>query len=1130
MASVRSATGSANYFAADNYYTLEEAENVGEWFGVGAVLLGLADKANDGVASDEPLALSDADELSPDALGSDGDRLPVDGDPLVEDETAEAGVDAQPDTRDARDARSDLPGQAEDFDGLGLDFEEAVDAVSASEGHDAPPLEHVGVDLDTVSFATVDQSGHIVTDDGTRLSSNPTPNEPPSFNNPGGKVDRDTFKAILNGKLGDGRQVGDTAKRQLGMDLTFSMSKSASIVALIGGDRRVLAAHRDAVKGAIAFAEANFAEARVKQDGKAIPVRTGNLVTAMFEHDTSRALDPQSHIHVVIASLTRTPDGQWRALHNRELWQHKTVISSVYAALFRNKVEELGYRTEAVGKHGAFEITGVPSAVRAEFSQRRQAILAKQDEIGSTSFEARNKITVNTRDAKRGAGDRTQLHADWQHRTDALGFDAKAFVRDATERSRAPATLFERGIIAVRRAVADAKSIITNLERPHDPLVGNAVIGNTMTAATVRTQLAVASAIRILSQREAAFEVHHVTKTALDLGLKGVDHHSVAKRVTELIVQGHVVPGASTRRDGVVTMLTTREALATEIGILREIEAGKSAVAPLLRPDRAVGIIGRAAGDQELNAGQMAAAVSILSSNDRVVAVQGIAGAGKSTMLGAVARVLAFENKPAEGLAFQNKMVADLSDGTGLASRTVASFVMRYEKHLGTPHGKGFDAAKAELRGSYRILDEASMVSNDQMLKLIRIANLMDIEKLVLVGDRQQLLSIDAGKSFALVQAGGVETARMNENLRQRTPELRAIAALTNDGRTGDAIKLLGSNVVESDDRVAEAAERWMNLLRVDREATMLFTSGRETRTNLNRAIQAGLRSEGELKHGGLVLTVLERVNGTSEEMRYSQTYIVGLQLEVRRKIDNVGLDRGTYQVTQVFKNGKVGVLRGGKPRRFDPQKLPVDDKNDRLSLATPKIITIHEGDRIRWTENDKKRGLLNSATAKVLGIDNRGVTFERPDKTVIRLSHGDPMLARLDLAYTLNMHMAQGITTDRAIIVMGSEERYLTNQRLFNVAVTRVRDGVTVVTDDRDKLARQLDRTTGDKYSALETVGALRVDRQQPGAAKFDPGQVVDLARAAQAGRTCAPSSANSTDLGLPSIPVPSKEKTLDL
>ena len=71
-------------------------------------------------------------------------------------------------------------------------------------------------------------------------------------------------------------------------------------------------------------------------------------------------------------------------------------------------------------------------------------------------------------------------------------------------------------------------------------------------------------------------------------------------------------------------------------------------------------------------------------------------------------------------------------------------------------------------------------------------------------------------------------------------------------------------------------------------------------------------------------------------------------------------------------------------------------------------------------------------------------------------------------------MHMAQGVTTDKAMIVMGSEERFLANQRLFNVGVTRARDGVTVITDDQTKLARQLDRTPGDKLFCLAPAPGL--------------------------------------------------------
>src|SRR3546814_8755971 len=96
-------------------------------------------------------------------------------------------------------------------------------------------------------------------------------------------------------------------------------------------------------------------------------------------------------------------------------------------------------------------------------------------------------------------------------------------------------------------------------------------------------------------------------------------------------------------------------------------------------------------------------------------------------------------------------------------------------------------------------------------------------------------------------------------------------------------------------------------------------------------------------------------------------------------------------------------------------------------------------------------------------------------------------------------MHMAQGITTDKAITVMSSHERNLSNQRLFNVGVTRVRDELTMVVDDREKLERQLAMNPGNKTSALETLGRLDIDgKKGPGPrAKFDTGPIdgVDLA-----------------------------------
>lgn len=105
----------------------------------------------------------------------------------------------------------------------------------------------------------------------------------------------------------------------------------------------------------------------------------------------------------------------------------------------------------------------------------------------------------------------------------------------------------------------------------------------------------------------------------------------------------------------------------------------------------------------------------------------------------------------------------------------------------------GYEAAREKLAGTMLLVDETSMVSSNEMLKLHQITAALGVDKLVLVGDRQQLSSIDAGKAFAMIQAGGGTMARMDQNIRQRTDQLRTVAALANIGKAGAALKVLGT-------------------------------------------------------------------------------------------------------------------------------------------------------------------------------------------------------------------------------------------------------------------------------------------------------------------------------------------------
>ena len=924
-----------------------------------------------------------------------------------------------------------------------------------------------------------------------------------------GEVQKAPFEAILNGVQPSGDSVGQVQNRQSGVDLTFSMPKSASVMAYVAGDARVLAAHMTAVKATMGWVEKRFAEGRSYERIKGgEPVVTGKLVYALFQHDTSRALDPQGHIHAVIANMTRMANGAWQALHNGALWRNNSVIGAAYHAQFRTELEKLGYRTEITGKHGQFEIQGVPAAVLKEFSQRRADILEKAAALGLKSTEALREVTKRTRDPKLNVEDRQALRASWTERAAALGFDGKSLVTESIARAGgSSADQRPAGATRLREAIADVATTLGRLFRSRDPLVDNGLERLRLSPVEARAQHAVASAIRILGEREAASSTSDLTRAALSLGLKGVTAEPVEARVAQLIRTERLVPGTSDRIDGLVTLVTTPDALAAETRILDAIARGRNAVAPIAPASGVTERLQAAAGATPLNPGQLAAATLALASTDRTVAVQGVAGAGKSTMIAAVARVAEAEGRTVLGLAFQNKMVGDLRDGAGIAAQTVSSFVNAYARHALRGEGEGFDAARARLNNTVLVLDEASMVANDPMRNLLAITNALGLDRLVMVGDRQQLSAIDAGKSFALAQAGGISTARMDENLRQRTDLLRTVAALANIGEARAALEVLGERVFETRDHVAAAASQWLGLPAAERDATLVLASGRVARAELNERIQQGLKADGTLHGEGHSVSTLERVNLTREELRHGQSYRPGQLLEVARALPELNLPRGVWEVKGIDRAGRVELQVGSRSRLFDPQRIAPDDRRDALALVERQEVTLHEGDRIRWTRNDKVRDLDNAALARVLAVGRDAITVETAKGSVVELRHGDPMLERIGLAYALNMHMAQGVTADRGIAVMASNERQLSNQRLFNVTVSRVRDDLTLFVDDKAALAGQLERNPGNKTSALETIGRLEVDRPPPSApaagrsgATFNPSLPPELVQPARA------------------------------
>jgi ATP-dependent exoDNAse (exonuclease V) alpha subunit len=274
-----------------------------------------------------------------------------------------------------------------------------------------------------------------------------------------------------------------------------------------------------------------------------------------------------------------------------------------------------------------------------------------------------------------------------------------------------------------------------------------------------------------------------------------------------------------------------------------------------------------------------------------------------------------------------------------------------------------------------------------------------------------------------------------------------------------------------------QGAADWLSRTRQERERTIVMTSGRRLMREVNERIQERLLAEGTLKGAGHETRVRDRVHATREEMRTPGFYAAGMILEVRRDIGR-GAGRvraGDYEVVGVDPVSRQLLVRDadGRVRPLDVRRM-ADRTDDQLRLSTERALTLHEGDRIRWTDNDRDRGLFNGDRASVVAISETGITVETSAGVPVEMPKSDPMLKKLDLAYAMNTHQLQGATADRVIAIADSRETNLATARLFLVNITRPRDDLVLYVDDPARYARNIARNPGEKTSALETLGEL--------------------------------------------------------
>ncbi len=892
-----------------------------------------------------------------------------------------------------------------------------------------------------------------------------------------GRVDRDDLVRVLEGHLPDGSdltQRGNVTNRRLGVDLTISAPKSASLQALAGGDERILAAHDRAVRKALDLVEHEVLTAR-RGKGGITHEATGSLVAATYRHEDSRPVDghvdPQLHTHCILANATRRADGTWSAM-DLQFGEHR-VLMHLADAHYKNELaralQEMGYKLRRTGD--GFELGHISDEQIARFSQRREQIDAALESRGLTrdTSDATDRVLANLATREDKTQD-DQSGQRWGWRREAR----------------------EAGIVLDRPAAGDAV--------PYPDLSHEAVKSGTCHVA----------------ERETVFRRDVLRLEALkagmgDTSLAGVD------RAIEAKAGGLLDAGAN--------KFTTRDALHREQEILQHARAGQGQVPALMTQAEARDYIS----ERELaqgfaySDGQRAALMLGLTNSDRVTGVVGAAGAGKTTSMKGLVKGVHGRGLEVIGIAPSAKARNELESAGAETNRTLASFLAREQEYT---------------EDRLVILDEAGMVSAKDMNALMRKLDQEGGRLVLVGDPRQLKAVEAGQPFAQLIETGAMAYATIDEIQRQVDPDLRAIAQAFARGDASSATrKAMDYTVavrIEAQDPakptvperrlgLARAtAEAYLSLSAEERASTLVLSGTNTVRQQTNAQIREGLQERGEVSRDEIQIQALDKAGLTREKAARAESYRVGMVVRLEA---GTGRERHTtdYRVDRIDGNQVVLHDAAGREKSWNPAKERA------AGVYALRNLTLAAGDQIIFKENQGRSDdrIVNGQTATIKRVERAqdggaSISARLDDGREVTL---DPKQhPSIDYGWCRTVHASQGATVDH-VIVAGEASRVATAETAY-VACSRERESLRIVTDNPQRLQKAWE-TRAEKQHALTAAR----DTSRPELAELQALRAEAAAELGRAGDLAAAREVRADrQLETPKVPAAGREREREL
>jgi DNA primase catalytic core len=830
-------------------------------------------------------------------------------------------------------------------------------------------------------------------------------------------------------------------KDTAGWDMVLATPKSYSLAAIAGGDTRLLEGIEAAALGTLDKAEFGVMG---RLGGNRPHEHTGKWAAAVFHHLTARPVEgvapnPHNHYHCFFFNQTLCEDGQIRSMDPNDIFARQKYLDARFQCAVANVARRCGYDPKPHGRGEWSEIAGYSPGLLKAMALRSEEINAEKERLGMEGAEADDIVGKRLRRKKEDWKPEALLNA-WRETAKTTGDDFEAVRKQAEERGYQGWDKEHRALMAEH-----AIDWAITAEMEHQAVLSDYEI------------LAKAFQYRLdgyLSPNdiEAAYERRLRQSYGENGGMVLADHYRAGRpgeRYTTTAMQRAEEECIQAAIRGLGTMQPLTGLTREELRGMRDIIMSNGEKRPL-------------------NDKQMWAVHEIVKGTNQYTLINGAAGVGKTSLLKLVKTVIESHSEhlfEIVGLGPTTISTNNLA-GVGIECQTFAAFNL-----------KRHDAENDPAR--YYVCDEVGMLATVDFLAFTRIVR-PGIDRVILIGDKNQHQAVGAGRVFWQMQDCGIPTIYLDKIVRQdANPKLKsAIEHIHGSFQRGkEKLVLSAMRILDRDlDAIQENGhrrrriEKMVDFYLVDPESTLLIAPDNATRRAVNDAVQEALFRTGEL----------------DRDTRVDLPMMAGIKQ--MRKAD---LRRATrYEVGDVIRWGKSTTLGGRTGTVLGPnariergeytEVVGIDPANNRLKIRTrlgeveyaataaqgevyrAELRAFAVGERVRvtrpWVAEDEQ-GRLHKVPNGAIGVirelnaEGAGVVeFEKG----LRVQWDAREFPHMGLGYCTTSHSAQSLTFDRVAIHIdtgNSKVRGLVDRVLAYVGFSRAARELMVVTDDKEFL-----------------------------------------------------------------------------